>query len=53
MIFISVKGINRVISKRMSSIYLKVTIEKNSTFKFLLNLLQLKNQSSGSKTNGL
>ena len=26
---ISIKGINRLISKRMSNIYLKVTIEKN------------------------
>ena len=30
MFFSSIKGINKLISKEMSNIYLKVTIEKNS-----------------------
>ena len=36
MVFSLIKGINRLISKGMSNIYLKVTIEKNSqNFDFL------------------
>ena len=46
MLFSSIKGINRLISKGMSNIYLKVTIEKNwrsQNFDFL----SLKNLSPG------
>ena len=46
MFFSSIKGINRLISKGMSNIYLKVTIEKNwrsQNFDFL----SLKNMSPG------
>ena len=43
MFFSSIKGINRLISKGMSNVYLKVTIEKNwrsqnfDSFKFKKN----------------
>ena len=56
MIFSSVTKINRLIFKRMSNIYLKVTIEKElrtPNFDLLslksLLLLQLQNQRSGIK----
>ena len=56
MIFKSVTKINRLIFKRMSNIYLKVTIEKalrTPNFDLLslksLFLLQLQNQRSGIK----
>ena len=56
MIFSSVTKINRLIFKRMSNIYLKVTIEKallTPNFDLLslksLLLLQLQNQRSGIK----
>ena len=43
--FSSIKGINRLISKGMSNIYLKVTIEKN--WRSQNNFLSSKNLSSG------
>ena len=46
MFFSSIKGMNRLISKEMSNIYLKLTIEKNwrsQNFDFL----SLKNLSPG------
>ena len=58
------KEINRLLSKRMLNIYLKVTIEANSPGQFLGSsnsrryqwilklLVQLKNQRFGSKTVG-
>ena len=46
MFFSSIKGINRLISKGMSNIYLKVTIEKNWRSQNF-NFLSLKNLSPG------
>ena len=46
MFFSSMKGINRLISKGMSDIYLKVTIEK-SWLSQNLNFVNLKNLSPG------
>ena len=44
MLFSSIKGINRLISKGMSNIYLQVTIEKNGRSQNI-DFLSLKNLS--------